>query len=116
MEKFNIDTYSRSDAQYIKTIGEFIRNSRLEQNKTQEQLATEAGVNRTTLSQLEKGKGVNLVSLIQLLRALKRLDVLGEMEIKPNVISPMQLAALEQEKRYRVRKNRTSTKRPSTDW
>lgn len=115
MEKTDIDTYSKSDLHYIEIIGEFVKTSRLAQNKTQQQLADEAGINRTTLVQLEKGKSVNLLSLVQILRALKKLHVFREMEIKPQ-LSPMQLAEIEQKQRQRARPEKTDKQKPQSDW
>lgn len=115
MEKSDINIYSKSDLYYLATIGEYIRSNRLSQNKTQLELAEVAGINRTTLSQLEKGKPVNILSLVQVLRALKKLHVFQEMEAKPQ-ISPMQLAAAEQGQRYRVKKDKNKSPKKSSDW
>jgi transcriptional regulator with XRE-family HTH domain len=118
MEKYDITVYSKNDLYYVNVIGDFIRSNRLRQNKTQQQLASDAGVNRSTLVQLEKGKPVNLLSLIQILRALKQLHVLNALEVKPE-ISPLLVAAAEQKKRIRVStkmaKAPKQTKRKS-DW
>lgn len=116
MNKSDINRYALSDAHYLELVGDFVRNTRMEQQKTQAALAEAAGVNRTTLVNLEKGKSVNLLSLVQVLRALKRLDVLQHMEIKP-AVSPLQIAALEQKERQRVRSRQTGdTGKPTTDW
>jgi len=115
MEKDNISIYSKSDLHYIDLIGDFVKASRLAQNKTQQQLSDEAGINRTTLVQLEKGNSVNLLSLIQVLRALKKLHVFREMEVKPQ-LSPMQLAEIEQKYRQRARPVKPTGQKPQSDW
>lgn len=115
MEKSDISTYSKSDLYYLTSIGEYIRSNRISQNKTQLKLAEDAGINRTTLSQLEKGRSVNLLSLVQVLRALKKLHIFQEMEVKPQ-FSPMQLAALEQKPRQRARKGTSKSSKPKSDW
>lgn len=115
MEKIDISIYSKTDLHYIEVIGEFVKASRLAQNKTQQELADEVGINRTTLSQLENGKSVNLLSLVQVLRALKKLHVLREMEVKPQ-LSPMQLAEIEQKYRQRARPVKVKTQKPQSDW
>lgn len=115
MELLDINTYSKSDLHYIELIGEFVRSARLSQNKTQQQLADEAGINRTTLVQLEKGKPVNLLSLIQVLRVLKKLHVFREMEVKPQ-LSPLQLAELEHKYRKRARPSKGAKQKPQSDW
>lgn len=117
MDKTNIKLVSMSDSALIENIAAFIKHHRLQQNKTQLQLATEAGINRATLSQFENGVSSNLVTLIQLLRALKLLHLLQEFQVKQQ-ISPLQLAKLEQGKRIRARNTSTKTdkKKPKSDW
>ena len=115
MENIDINTYSKSDLYFIDIIGEFVKSTRISQNKTQQELADAAGLNRTTLSQLERGKSVTLLSLIQVLRAIKKLDVLSTMEIRPQ-FSPMQLAALEQKQSKRVSKKKLPPKPKKSDW
>ena len=83
-------------------LGSFIRQSRIRQNKTQDQLAREAGIARSTLSLFEKGENSSLMVFIQLLRALSLLDLLKEFEIREQ-LSPLQLARLEHSKRQRVK-------------
>ena len=59
---------SMSDNALSEQIGHFIKHYRLQQNKTQEEVATKAGMSRSTLSLLERGETVTLASLIQVLR------------------------------------------------
>ena len=115
MEISDISFRSKSDLYYLIVIGDYVKSNRISQNKTQSKLAEEAGIKRTTLGQLENGKPVNLLSLVQVLRALKKLYVFQEMEIKPQQ-SPMQLAALEQKERKRVGKNRSKPQNSKSDW
>lgn len=117
MDKSDINIYSKSDKFYIEQIGNYIRNHRLDQNRTQSELAKSAGISRSTLVQLENGNKVNLISLVQVLRALKKLHVLNEMEYIPQV-SPLKLAALEQQQlRQRAREKKTPpTNKPKSDW
>ena len=118
MEKANIEIYSKSDLQYIKQIGKFIKETRLAQRKTQQELADDAGVNRGTLVQIENGNPVGLLVFIQLLRALKKLDLLKHFEYKEE-LSPLKIAALQEKRPTRVRSrnasNRFVAKRRS-DW
>jgi len=105
----NISMNSMSDNAIVETISNFIKHHRLEQNKTQSQLATEAGINRSTLVEFEKGNRANMITFIQLLRALNLLHVINQFEIQQQ-LSPIQLAELEQSKRKRA----TKTKLPLT--
>jgi len=114
MNKTNKNWKSMSDGSILKALGEFIRHHRLEQNKSQSELAEEAGINRTTLVQVEQGKRSNTLTLIQLLRALDQLHVLEPFRIQKQ-ISPLLLAKLEQKKRKRASK-RKPTRKPASDW
>ena len=44
MEKASIDWYSMSDKGVLNLIGQFIQETRLQQNKTQQQVADSAGI------------------------------------------------------------------------
>lgn len=112
-EKTNISTLS--DTALIEMLGAFIKHNRLEQNKTQAQLAEAAGVNRSNLAEFENGKRANLTTFIQLLRALNLLYTLEQFQIQFK-ISPLQLAKLEQEKRQRASKAKKAVKKPKSSW
>ena len=92
---------SMNDKALAKHIGSFVKHHRMEQNKTQDVLANAAGISRSTLSLLERGETVTLATLIQVLRVLDQLRVL-EIFIIKEVISPMALAKMEQNKRKRA--------------
>ena len=115
MEISDINIYAKSDRYYTELIGEFVRSTRLSQNKTQQQLADEAGINRTTLVQMEKGKPVNLMSLIQVLRVLKQLHIFSQLEIKPQ-LSPLMLAEMEHKYKQRASPDRDKKEKPKSDW
>jgi len=91
-----------SDVGIVKQIGNYIRHVRLQQSKTQAELAEIAGLNRWTISQIEKGESVTLMSLIQILRALDSLHVLNAFEIS-NEISPLEYAKLKKQQKKRAR-------------
>ena len=104
-----------SDSALMKTIGFFIRHNRLLQNKTQDQLAKDAGIVRSTLSLFERGENTSLLVFIQLLRALKLLHLLQEFQITQR-ISPIQLAKLERLERLRARSKNPKESKPKSDW
>jgi DNA-binding XRE family transcriptional regulator len=91
-----------SDRALCELLGSFIRQSRIRMNKTQGQLAGEAGIARSTLSLCEKGENSSLMVFIQLLRALNMLHLLSEFETSEQ-LSPLQLAKLKRKRRLRVR-------------
>jgi len=97
-----IDWYAMSDQALAVRIGAFVKHHRLERNKTQDALAHEAGISRSTLSLLERGETVTVATLIQVLRVLDQLQVMEVFEVRPQ-ISPLALARAEQDKRKRAR-------------
>ena len=97
-----------SDAAIIAALGKFIKQKRLQENKTQAQLAKEAGLNRSTLVQIENGESITLTSLIQILRVLNQLHLLDAFTIEEK-ISPMDYVKMKEKKRLRARKKNTGT-------
>lgn len=105
---------SMSDKALVKHIGVFIKHHRMEHDKTQAILATEAGISRSTLSLLERGETVTLATLIQVLRVLDQLQVVGAYDVQES-ISPLTLAKLQKEKRKRIR-GKKEEKGNDTNW
>ncbi len=87
-----------SDDALMKTIGEFIQHNRLQQNRTQDQVAADAGISRSTLSLLERGESVRLDTLIKVLRVLDLLYVIDQFRIQQQ-ISPLEYAKLKRKER-----------------
>lgn len=114
-EKTNIKIKAKSDLSIIGTISSFIKHHRLEQNKTQNQLAKEAGLTRTTVVDFEQGKSCNLLTFIQLLRTLNLLYIVEHFEIKQE-LSPILLAELEHGKRKRASKAKKVKRKPKSNW
>lgn len=113
MENTNIDWVQLSDVAIVAQIGKFVKKNRLQQNITQAQLAEMAGLNRWTISQLEKGEAVNLMSLIQILRALDVLYVFSQFEVVDE-ISPLEYAKLKKKEKERAR-NKNSKENDQED-
>jgi len=114
MVNTNINWASMSDKSIIETIGRYIKQQRLNQNKTQAQTAEHAGVNRWTISQIENGEAISLTSLVQILRALDLLHVFDTFKIETQ-ISPLELAKLEKQKRQRAR-NSSNNNQTESEW
>lgn len=106
--------YSMSDKALIKTIGEFIQHHRLNQNKTQSEVAKAANISRSTLSLLERGEKVTLNSLMQVLRVLELLHVMDVFKVNQQ-ISPIEYAKLQKNKRSRARNKGENSNEPS-EW
>jgi len=87
-----------SDKALLEIIGDFIKTHRLNQNKSQNQVANKAGISRSTLSLLERGEKVRIDSLIQVLRVLDLLYVMDVFKVQDQ-ISPLEYAKLKRKKR-----------------
>ncbi|MCE1197619.1 MAG: helix-turn-helix domain-containing protein [Marinilabiliales bacterium] len=93
---------SMSDKALMQTIGTFVRHHRMAQNRRQEELATAAGISRSTLSLLERGETVTVTTLLQVLRILGQLQIMEGFTIRP-VVSPLELARQQKARRQRAR-------------
>ena len=92
---------AQTDSSLLQMLGGFIKAKRLQLNKTQQQVADAAGVDRTTLLKMENGAGANMLSFIQILRAISELPVLQHFEVN-EPISPILLAKMMQQKKQRA--------------
>lgn len=96
-----------TDAAVLAELGHRLERQRVERNRTQAELAAEAGIGRATLQRIERGESVQATSLVKLLRTLGLLAAL-EAAIPETVELP--IAQLEREQRrprQRVRGRRS---------
>jgi transcriptional regulator with XRE-family HTH domain len=107
----NINWSSLSDNAILEQLGSFIKAERLGQNRSQSEVAEAAGISRSTLSLLERGEGVNLATLIQVLRVLDRLNALDGFQIEES-IRPLELAKQKREQRQRA----SRSSKDDSDW
>ncbi len=103
---------SLSDKALLEVIGTFLKEKRIEQNLTQDAVAIAAGISRSTLSLLEKGESVTTATLIRVLRVIDQIEILSVFQLEP-IISPIQLAKLEQQKRTRAREKKEYPRKPN---
>ena len=82
-----------SDAAILSIVGERIRTERLNQNRTQIEVAKAGGVGVIVIKRLENGQGCLLGNLIRILRSLGKIDQLDALLPEPG-ISPLELARL----------------------
>lgn len=113
-DKSFMEWVSMNDEVLAGHVGAFIKHHRMEQGKTQDVLAKEAGISRSTLSLLERGETVNLATLIQVLRVLDLLQIMDAFAVKEHV-SPLAMAKMAKEKRKRASGRRKDTQN-ETDW
>ena len=98
-----------SDNAIIETLGKNIKQMRLNKNISQEELSLKSGINRVTISRMETGQATNMMTFVQLLRALDELHILSEFNIVPE-ISPMMV--MEQQQNLRKKASMPRPKKP----
>lgn len=92
---------SYSDEAILRQISNFVKQKRIDQHLTQQELARNAAMSRSTISLLERGENISLTNLIKILRILDALYVFEQFQVQPQV-SPILLAKQAQKKRKRV--------------
>jgi hypothetical protein len=86
-----MDFTEASDAAILSTIGQRIRTERLNQNRTQLEIANAAGLGIRVIERLENGRGCLLGNLVRILRVLGKIDQIDALLPEPGV-SPLELA------------------------
>lgn len=110
------DWASMTDHSLIATIGQFVQHHRLNQNKSQDEVAKDAGISRSTLSLLERGEKVSLITLLQVLRVLDLLYIMDTFRITEE-ISPLEYAKLQKKKRQKASSNKNNSNPDTeTEW
>lgn len=104
-----------SDGGALIEFGRALAAHRVRLNITQQKLAAEAGVSRSTVARLEAGESVQLSVLIRLLRALGLLERLGDL-VPPTEISPVQVLENDGKVRRRASSAREQKEQPKQDW
>ena len=102
-----LDDLLTNDA-VLAELGHRFERHRLQRNRTQAEMAEEAGIGRATLQRLERGQSVQSVSLVKLIRALGLLHALDA--ALPETIE-LPIAELEGERRGRRKRVRASGRR-----
>lgn len=104
-----------SDKTLLQNIGNFIQQVRIQQKRTQQDLANDAAISRSTLSLIERGENISLLNLIKILRILDALYVLKNFQL-PEEISPLQLAKGENKPRQRASSRNNNKDKEDLGW
>ncbi len=92
-----------TDAAVLAELGRRLERHRLERNWTQADLAAKAGIGQATVQRAERGKSVQMTSMIKLLRTLELLSGL-DVAVPESIDLP--IAQLERERRRTRRRAR----------
>jgi transcriptional regulator with XRE-family HTH domain len=98
-----VENGSRTIEEWEALIGEHVRNVRIASDLDQQRLSELANVSVGAVSNLERGKGSSLKTLVAVVRAVERTDWLESLA-PPITVSPIQmLRAKQRSPRTRVR-------------
>lgn len=111
----NTDFTTLNARQIAESLGERLADIRLSQNRTQSQIAGEAGISRATLVRLEQGNGVSFDSFIRVIMALKLHEHLAQLLPDPS-IRPLDRVALAGRERQRARPKHDREPKDSWTW
>ena len=106
---------SLTDETVLAEMGKRLARTRLSRNISQAELASEAGVAKTTVERLERGGGVQLESLIRILRALGELERL-DVVISESLPSPIERLDNRGKERLRARESPIEERRGGWTW
>lgn len=104
-----------NEIEILQKIGARMREIRLEQNMKQKELAEKSGLSMFSISQMETGHNTSVQSLVQVLKALNRLDMI-EPFLKEKEINAAALARFiqsQQSQRKRVSRSVAESETPS---
>ncbi len=99
-----------TDDAVLAELGRRLERHRVQRNRTQAEMAEQAGIGRATLQRLERGESVQMTSMIKLLRTLGLLTAL-DAAVPESIDLP--IAQLEREQRKIRRRARGSRGDPS---
>lgn len=105
----------QQDDVVLAQIGRRLANQRVRLNITQQKLAEEAGVSRSTLTRLEAGESTQLTAFIRVIRALKLLDGLDAW-LPADEPSPLQILKNKGQARQRASSPRKEEPDDSKPW
>ena len=101
-----------TDDAALEELGRRLERHRIARNRTQAELADEAGIGRATLQRLEAGRSVQMVSMVKVLRTL---DLLGALDAAVPETLELPIAQLEREQRPARRRATGARAAPAPD-
>lgn len=97
-----MDVYSLTDDAIMRQIGSKLKELRIIKGMKQTELSEASGVSVFTISAVENGKTSSMLIIIQLLRALEKLDYLNQF-FQQQEISPIAYAKLMEKNKLKER-------------
>ena len=104
-----------TDHAILRDLARRIKRTRLEKNITQQRLADITGLNRTTIRDMEQGKPFGVLTLIQLLRGLEKLEEFQDFLPEPGV-SPLKQLKMQGKERQRASRKHAAREKGVSEW
>lgn len=108
-----------SDTEITKRISEKLKELRLKQNITRQDVSISSGVSMSSIVRMEDGEIKSFESFLRILRTLGRIDILRplleEEEISPNEYYKLMHSA-KAKQRKRASKSNTNNKQEVSEW
>ncbi|MFI3306507.1 MAG: helix-turn-helix domain-containing protein [Rikenellaceae bacterium] len=110
-----MELYSKTDLDVLSLLGQKVKEIRLEQNITQSKLAELSGVSLRRVGDVESGENHSVLILIQILRALRSLELLSNFFTEKQ-ISPIEYAKLQGSIKKKQRARSVTIKEEDEQW
>lgn len=108
-ERDMISWQAMADPAIVRELGDNLKQMRLNQNLSQARLAEYAGLSRVTISRMEGGRAATILTIVQVLRVLERLDILNAFQ-EDEQVSPLQLLRMKKNQRQRASRPRKAAR------
>ena len=96
-----MDWHHLSDSAIVSELCRNLKLMRLNKNWSQSRLADQAGLDRVTISRMENGRAATLLTFVQVLRALDKLNLLNVFDEEPEQ-SPLKFLKLQEMQRLKA--------------
>ena len=110
----DLQLLAKSDLEIVMIICQALKQVRINKNISQQEIAERSGLDRTTISRMESGKSVSLLTFVQILRALDMLEVIHVFKAY-QIESPIKRLKEEEKKRKRAGKSKKTLKKQSKE-
>lgn len=111
--------YMLSDAELVKRISARLKEIRLKQNISRQDLSLSSGVSTSTIARIESGEIKSFDSLLRILRTLGKIDIfrplVEEEEISPSEYYKL-VHSVQTKKRKRATKSNSKIEQEESEW
>jgi transcriptional regulator with XRE-family HTH domain len=113
MTSSNMNWKGMTDGAIVLQLGRELKRMRLQADLSQAEVAARAGLDRTTVVKLEAGRAATLITVVQVLRAIGRLELLEpfhqEPQPAPHLLTEHQGKSLKRPRKRASRKKPAAT-------